>query len=61
MMLDWLGDRHGLPEASRAGALVQAAVDAVLAGGARPYEAGGSMGTVALTEAVLAAVAQAEI
>jgi 3-isopropylmalate dehydrogenase len=61
MMLEWLADKHGLAEAGRAGALVQAAVDAVLAGGARPFEAGGTMGTAALTEAVLAAVAKAEV
>jgi 3-isopropylmalate dehydrogenase len=56
MMLEWLADRHGSPEAASAGALVRAAVDAALAGGARPMETGGTMGTAALTDAVLAAM-----
>ncbi len=57
MMLEWLAEKHALPEAARAGALVRAAVDQALAAGARPMETGGSMGTAAITEAVLAAMA----
>jgi len=57
MMLEWLGAKHALPEAERAGALVRAAVDAALSSGTRPMETGGTAGTAAMTEAVLAAMA----
>jgi 3-isopropylmalate dehydrogenase len=57
MMLEWLADRHALPEAGRAGALVREAVDAALQSGARPVESGGSLGTEGVTQAVLAAMA----
>ena len=56
MMLEWLAEKHALPEAARAGALVRAAIDTALAAGARPMETGGTLGTLALTEAVLAAM-----
>ncbi len=60
MMLEWLAERHAMPEAERAGALVRAAVDAALAGGTRPIESGGTMGTAAVADAVLAALAKLE-
>lgn len=55
MMLEWLGDRHDCPAASRAGQLLSEAVDDAFRGGIRPYEIGGRDGT----EAIAAAVARA--
>jgi 3-isopropylmalate dehydrogenase len=60
MMLEWLADRHGVPEAEQAGALIQDAVDAAFAGGKLlPFEIGGEAGTAAITEAVMAALSEA--
>jgi len=57
MMLEWLAERHGMPEAAAAGRLVRDAVDrAFAAGGVRPREFGGSAGTAEIARAVLAAV-----
>jgi 3-isopropylmalate dehydrogenase len=57
MMLDWLGQRHGIAEAAQAGALVRAAVDRAFAEGTLvTCELGGEAGTVAVTRAVLAAL-----
>ncbi len=58
MMLEWLAHKHAVPQAEQAGALVRAAVDAALSDGARPMETGGALGTNAMTEAVLAAMAR---
>jgi 3-isopropylmalate dehydrogenase len=56
-MLEWLGERHGLEEAARAGALVRAAVDRAFAAGRLvTCELGGDAGTAAVTRAVLAAL-----
>ena len=53
MMLDWLGDRHGVPEAVRAGQLLCDAVDrAFEAGTLVTCELGGTDGTEAVTTAV---------
>lgn len=57
MMLEWLGEKHGVAEAGRAGALVRAAVDDAFAGGALvTCELGGDAGTEAVTRAVLSAL-----
>lgn len=59
MMLDWLAERHGVPEASRAGALIRAAIGQAFAGSRLvPGELGGAAGTAAIGEAVLAGVAR---
>ncbi len=58
MMLDWLGTRHGEPSAVEAGRRIGRAVDAAFADGALvTCELGGSAGTRAVTDAVLAALA----
>ncbi|UCH74201.1 MAG: isocitrate/isopropylmalate dehydrogenase family protein [Rhodospirillales bacterium] len=55
MMLEWLGERHGVPEAETAGALIRDAVDAAFSGDALlPYEIGGDAGTSAVSAAVTA-------
>jgi 3-isopropylmalate dehydrogenase len=57
MMLDWLGDTRAAPACHRAASAIVAAVDAAFAGGDLvPYELGGTAGTAAITEAVLAAL-----
>ncbi len=57
MMLEWLGERHGVAEAEAAGALIRDAVDAAFEGGALlPCEVGGAAGTAAISEAVTAAL-----
>jgi 3-isopropylmalate dehydrogenase len=53
MMLDWLGDRHGVADCRRAAALLTGAVEQAFAGGALvPVEFGGNAGTLAIGEAV---------
>lgn len=53
MMLDWLGEEKGAPEAARAGALLRGAVDAAFAGGGLvTAELGGAAGTRAVLDAV---------
>ena len=57
MMLEWLGETHGAPEAEQAGALIRDAVDKAFEGGALiPFELGGTAGTAAITETVTAAL-----
>jgi 3-isopropylmalate dehydrogenase len=56
MMLDWLGDRHGLPSATDAGERIERAVDKAYADGIKPFEFGGSNGTADIAKAVLAAL-----
>ncbi len=56
MMLDWLGDKHGLEGATEAGERIQRAVDQAYAGGIRPMEFGGKNGTADIGKAVLAAL-----
>jgi 3-isopropylmalate dehydrogenase len=54
MMLDWLGERHQHPPATDAGKKLERAVfGAYTAGRVKPFEFGGSDGTVAVTQAVL--------
>ncbi len=60
MMLDWLGDRHGIGRLSEAARILEDAVrNAFARGSLRPFELGGSDGTVAITRAVLAELARA--
>jgi len=54
MMLDWLGDKHGLEGAAEAAARIQRAVDQAYAGGMKPMEFGGANGTADIARAVLA-------
>ena len=57
MMLDWLADRHRLPECASASRRIDAAVAAVLAEGrVRPVDLGGADGTEAVTRAVVEAL-----
>ncbi len=59
MMLDWLGDRHGVPACGEAGSLLRRAVDRAFSGGALiPTEIGGSSGTVAIAGAVETALSE---
>ena len=54
LMLDWLGERHGVEACSTAAQVLERAVDAAYAGGAlRPCEIGGRDGTSAITRAVI--------
>jgi 3-isopropylmalate dehydrogenase len=54
MMLDWLGDKHGLEGAAEAAERIQRAVDRAYAGGIKPLEFGGANGTADIAKAVLA-------
>ena len=54
MMLEWLGDRHGVPEAVEAAGRIERAVDRAFASGrVRSVEFGGKDGTAAVTRAVI--------
>ena len=57
MMLEWLGDRHGVPACHAAAASLQHAVRAAFAGGQLvPIELGGSAGTAAISVGIRAAL-----
>jgi 3-isopropylmalate dehydrogenase len=56
MMLDWLGEKHGFPQATEAGAIIRAAVDRVYLEGIRPFETGGCDSTSVIADRVLAAL-----
>ncbi len=57
MMLDWLGEKHEIDGAKKAGALITQAVDDVFAGGRMvTCEFGGDAGTDAVAKAVLDAI-----
>jgi 3-isopropylmalate dehydrogenase len=57
MMLDWLGDKHGVLNCVRAADRIVAAVDHVYHDGTLvPFELGGDAGTAAITGAVNAAL-----
>ena len=59
MMLGWLGEKHGLPEARAEADRLSKAVDAAFASGAiQSFELGGKDGTQAITAAILAALAR---
>ena len=54
MMLDWLGERHGDPNLSRAATVLEDAVRTVFRERVvRPFELGGSSGTREITQSVL--------
>jgi 3-isopropylmalate dehydrogenase len=54
MMLEWLGERHGEQRLLEAARLLERAVDDAFKDGTlRPFEFGGTQGTVAITRAVL--------
>jgi len=58
MMLEWLGDQHGVPDCGRAGRVLDQAVTCAFADGTlKPVELGGSSGTAAISAAVMEAVA----
>lgn len=62
LMLEWLGEKHSLPEASAEAARLTLAVDAAFAsGGIRSFELGGKDGTQAITNAIIAALAQRSV
>jgi 3-isopropylmalate dehydrogenase len=57
MLLDWLGRRHGNPAFTRAAAVIEPAVDALIAIPAtRTVDLGGSLGTAAFAEALCAEI-----
>jgi 3-isopropylmalate dehydrogenase len=57
MMLEWLGERHGVPAAAGAAHALETAVDRVFAEGrVRPPDLGGDDGTTAVANAVIAAI-----
>jgi 3-isopropylmalate dehydrogenase len=57
MMLDWLGERQGAPALVESGRDLRDAVDRAFAlQQLRPFEAGGSDGTAAITRAVISAL-----
>ena len=59
MMLEWLGEKHGLPAAGAAAVQLNQAVDTAFASGRiRSFESGGGDGTQAITAAVINALAQ---
>ncbi|MGL4239781.1 MAG: isocitrate/isopropylmalate dehydrogenase family protein [Beijerinckiaceae bacterium] len=57
LMLDWLGERHGIESCREAAQEIEAAVDHVFGSGQiRTYDIGGSDGTAAVTRAVIEAL-----
>src|SRR5438105_7312694 len=56
LMLDWLGDKHGLESAAEASERIERAVDKAYADGIKPMEFGGANGTADIAKAVLAAL-----
>ncbi|SDV46857.1 isocitrate/isopropylmalate dehydrogenase family protein [Chitinasiproducens palmae] len=60
MMLDWLADRHQQPALAARARTIETAVEYVLSSGiARPMEYGGTAGTKAMADAVIAALPHA--
>jgi 3-isopropylmalate dehydrogenase len=58
LMLDWLGDKHGVEACGTAARVLERAVDAAFAGGTlRPCEIGGRDGTQAIARAVIDRIA----
>jgi 3-isopropylmalate dehydrogenase len=57
LMLDWLGEKHSLPEATAAAARLSRAVDTAFASGRiHSFELGGKDGTQAITAAIVDAL-----
>lgn len=62
MMLEWLADRKGVPACAQAGLAIRNAVDQAFVGGNLvPPDLGGTSGTVAVTEAIMAALRDPEV
>ena len=58
MMLEWLGEKHGLPSCVEAGDLLVEAIEGAYAGGRlKPTEMGGSSGLREITDGVMTALA----
>lgn len=54
LMLDWLGERHGIPQMNEAADLLNSAIERAFAQGRlRPMEFGGDQGSVAVTREVI--------
>ncbi len=59
LMLEWLDEMHGLPEATAEAVRLRQAVDAAFASGRiQSIESGGADGTQAITAAIIGALAQ---
>jgi 3-isopropylmalate dehydrogenase len=59
MLLEWLGEKHKLPEAGAEALRLRLAVDAAFASGrVHSFELGGKDGTQAITDAIVAALAR---
>jgi 3-isopropylmalate dehydrogenase len=57
MMLDWLGERHGLPKMTEAAAILEAAVeDGFAAHALRPMEFGGDQGSAPYSRELMALI-----
>jgi 3-isopropylmalate dehydrogenase len=56
MMLDWLADKHDHAPAAEAALRIERAVDQAYASGIKPMEFGGQDGTMAIANAILAAL-----
>lgn len=56
MMLDWLGNRHGIDSANKAAKLIDKAIDQVLADGHLTTDAGGTTGTIEFGQKVVAVI-----
>jgi len=56
MMLEWLGERHGVPACGDAGLMIRQAVDRVFTDGLRPFDFGGTAGTGLVAGAVIGAL-----
>ncbi len=60
MMLEWLGEKHGRPQAIATARLIRSAVEMAFANGVKPFEIGGRDGTSEITRRVLDALKTAE-
>ncbi|MBE0623145.1 MAG: isocitrate/isopropylmalate dehydrogenase family protein [Burkholderiales bacterium] len=59
LMLEWLGEKHSMPEATTEATRLRQAVDAAFASGRiQSFESGGSDGTQAISAAIIDALAQ---
>jgi 3-isopropylmalate dehydrogenase len=56
MMLDWLADKHDVPQAADAAQRIERAVDDAYKSGLKPMEYGGRDGTNAVAGAVMKAL-----
>jgi 3-isopropylmalate dehydrogenase len=54
LLLDWLADKHQLPDAAAAAERIERAVDNAYADGIKPMEFGGRDGTAEIAHAIIA-------